>query len=546
MTKTKYIFITGGVLSSLGKGIAAASIGNIMEAYGFSITIIKLDPYLNVDPGTMSPFQHGEVYVTDDGAETDLDLGHYERFTSTIVTQKNNWTAGRIYDNVIQKERRGDYLGKTVQVIPHVTDEIKAAIMEMNGKFDIIISEIGGTVGDIESQPFLEAIRQIGLELEPEDTIFIHLTLVPYIKTAGELKTKPTQHSVKALREIGIQPDLLLCRTEIPLPEDIKRKVALFTNLKYEDVMSAKDVSNIYEIPLTFKKEGVGISILKKLKLEKKIDNHERWERWVEGTRKLVNEVEISIVGKYTKLHDSYKSLFEALYHGGVANGVKVKLERVESDNLLEWNLDETFKNSGGVLVPGGFGERGIEGKIKAVEYARVNKIPYFGICLGMQTACIEFLRNVAGIKDAHSAEFSKASLSKVFLKLKELVDVEEMGHNMRLGEFSCILKKGTLCHKIYNEEKIFERHRHRYEFNPAFENILRENGMVISGKNPERNLVEMVEFPDHPWFVGCQFHPEFKSKPLKPHPLFVSFIKAALEKTRGEGAGRMGLGAQR
>jgi CTP synthase len=534
MTKTKYIFITGGVLSSLGKGIAAASIGNIMEAYGFSISIIKLDPYLNVDPGTMSPFQHGEVYVTDDGAETDLDLGHYERFTSTITTQKNNWTAGRIYDNVIQKERRGDYLGKTVQVIPHVTDEIKAAIMEMDGKFDIIISEIGGTVGDIESQPFLEAIRQIGLELEPEDTIFIHLTLVPFIKTAGELKTKPTQHSVKALREIGIQPDLLLCRTEIPLPEDIKRKVALFTNLKYEDVMSAKDVSNIYEIPVTFKKEGVGTSILKKLRLEKKIDNHEKWEKWIERTRTLDNQVEISIVGKYTRLHDSYKSLFEALYHGGVANGVKVKLERVESDNLLEWNLDETFKNSAGILVPGGFGERGIEGKIKAVEYARINKIPYFGICLGMQTACIEFLRNVAGIKDAHSAEFSKASSSKVFLKLKELVDVEEMGHNMRLGEFSCILKKGTRCHKIYKEEKIFERHRHRYEFNPKFENILSENGMIISGKNPERNLVEMIELPDHPWFIGCQFHPEFKSKPLKPHPLFVSFIKAAVEKTRG------------
>jgi len=530
MNKTKYIFITGGVLSSLGKGIAAASIGNIMEAYGFSISIIKLDPYLNVDPGTMSPFQHGEVYVTDDGAETDLDLGHYERFTSTITTQKNNWTAGRIYDNVIQKERRGDYLGKTVQVIPHVTDEIKAAIMEMDGKYDIIISEIGGTVGDIESQPFLEAIRQIGLDLEPEDTIFIHLTLVPYIKTAGELKTKPTQHSVKALREIGIQPNLLLCRTEIPLPEDIKRKVALFTNLKYEDVMSARDVSNIYEIPLTFKKEGLGTSILKKLRLEKKIDNHKRWEAWVEDTRKLDNEVEISIVGKYTQLHDSYKSLFEALYHGGVANGVKVKLERVESDNLLEWNLDETFKNSSGILVPGGFGERGIEGKIKAVEYARINNVPYFGICLGMQTACIEYLRNVVGIKDAHSAEFSKASISKVFLKLKELVDVEEMGHNMRLGEFSCILKKGTQCHKIYKEEKIFERHRHRYEFNPAYENILRENGMIISGKNPERNLVEMIELPDHPWFIGCQFHPEFKSRPLKPHPLFVSFIKAAVE----------------
>lgn len=530
MTKTKYIFITGGVLSSLGKGIAAASIGNIMESYGFNITIIKLDPYLNVDPGTMSPFQHGEVFVTDDGAETDLDLGHYERFTTTITTQKNNWTAGRIYDNVIQKERKGEYLGKTVQVIPHVTDEIKSAIMEMDGKFDIIISEIGGTVGDIESLPFLEAIRQIGLELEPEDTIFIHLTLVPYIKTAGELKTKPTQHSVKALREIGIQPDLLLCRTEILLPEDIKRKVALFTNLKYEDIVSAMDVNNIYEIPLTFKKEGLGNSILKKLKLEKKIDNHEKWEKWIHRSRNLDSDIEISIVGKYTKLHDSYKSLFEALYHGGVVNSARVKLKRVESDNLLEWNLDETFKNSSGILVPGGFGDRGIEGKIKAVEYARINKIPYFGICLGMQTACIEYLRNKVGIKDAHSAEFSKASLSKVFLKLKELVNVQEMGHNMRLGEFSCILKKGTLCHNIYKEEKIHERHRHRFEFNPEYENILRENGMVISGKNPERDLVEMIELKGHPWFIGCQFHPEFKSRPLNPHPLFVSFIKAALD----------------
>jgi CTP synthase len=536
MSKTKYIFITGGVLSSLGKGIAAASIGNIMESYGFKIALMKLDPYLNVDPGTMSPFQHGEVFVTDDGAETDLDLGHYERFTSTITTQKSNWTAGRIYDKVIQKERRGDYLGKTVQVIPHVTDEIKTAIMEMNGKLDIIIVEIGGTVGDIESLPFLEAIRQIGLESDPGDSIFIHLTLVPYIKTAGELKTKPTQHSVKALREIGIQPDLLLCRTEIPLPEEIKRKVALFTNLRYEDVVSAKDVSNIYEIPLIFKKEGLGTAILKKLKLEKKLDNHERWKNWVDRIRQLDVEIEISIVGKYTRLHDSYKSLFEALFHGGVANDVKVKLKRVESDNLLDWNLDETFKNSGGILVPGGFGDRGIEGKIKAVEYARVNKIPYFGICLGMQTASIEYLRHVVGIKDAHSAEFSESSSKKVFLKLKELLNTEEMGHNMRLGEFSCILKKGSLCHQIYKEEKIFERHRHRFEFNPEFETILSENGITISGKNPERNLVEMIELPDHPWFIGCQFHPEFKSRPLQPHPLFVSFIKAAVAYRKGRG----------
>jgi len=528
MSRTKYIFITGGVLSSLGKGIAAASIGNILESYGFNITIIKLDPYLNVDPGTMSPFQHGEVYVTDDGAETDLDLGHYERFTSTITTQKNNWTAGRVYDSVIQKERRGDYLGKTVQVVPHVTDEIKSVIMELDEKFDIILVEIGGTVGDIESLPFLETIRQIGLELEPEDTIFIHLTLVPFIKTAGELKTKPTQHSVKALREIGIQPDILLCRTEIPIPDAIKRKLALFTNLKFEDIVSARDVINIYEIPLIFKKEGLGTSILKKLKLEKKKDNNEKWEQWVNRSNGLNDEVEISIVGKYIKLYDSYKSLFEALYHGGVENNVKVKLNLVESDDLLEGNLDATFKNSGAILVPGGFGDRGVEGMIRAVRYARLNKIPYFGICLGLQMASVEFLRNVVGIQDAHSVEFTESTLNKVFFKLKELTGVEEMGHNMRLGIFSCILKKGTLSHQIYKKEKISERHRHRYEFNPKYEEILEKNGMTISGKNPERDLVEMIELDGHPWFIGCQFHPEFKSRPLSPHPLFVSFIKAA------------------
>lgn len=530
MAKTKYIFITGGVLSSLGKGIAAASIANILESYGFTITIIKLDPYLNVDPGTMSPFQHGEVYVTDDGAETDLDLGHYERFTTALTTQKNNCTAGKIYDNVIQKERRGDYLGKTVQVIPHVTDEIKSAITEMGGKYDIILVEIGGTVGDIESQPFLEAIRQIGLDSDPGETLFIHLTLVPNMKTAGELKTKPTQHSVKALREIGIQPDLLLCRAEIPIPTEIKKKIALFTNLRYEDIVSAFDVENIYEIPLIFKKEGLGESILKKLYLEKKMNDSENWGKWVERAKNLKDKVVISIVGKYVKLGDSYKSLFEALYHGGVENDVEVELDLVESDNLLEWNLDETFGKSHGVLVPGGFGIRGIEGMIKAVEYARLNKVPYFGICLGMQTASVEFLRHVVGIKKAHSAEFSKSSPNMVFLKLKELVNIEEMGHNMRLGEFSCILKKGSLARDIYNKDKIFERHRHRYEFNPEYEDLLNDNGMMISGKNPERDLVEMIELKSHPWFIGCQFHPEFKSRPLSPHPLFVSFIKSAKE----------------
>ncbi|MCK4761318.1 MAG: CTP synthase, partial [Candidatus Aminicenantes bacterium] len=485
----------------------------------------------------MSPFQHGEVYVTNDGAETDLDLGHYERFTTTITSQKNNCTAGWIYDSVIQKERRGDYLGKTVQVIPHVTDEIKAFVTQMEKSYDIIIVEIGGTVGDIESLPFLEAIRQVGLDTEPGDTIFIHLTLVPNIKTAGELKTKPTQHSVKALLEIGIQPDLLLCRAEVPLPTEIKKKIALFTNLRYEDIVSAYDVKNIYEIPLIFKKQGLGESILRKLNLTKKQDDSGRWETWVSRSNKLKEKVVISIVGKYVKLSDSYKSLSEALYHGGVENDVEVELDLVESDNLLEWNLDEKFGKSNGILVPGGFGIRGIEGMIKSVEYARLNKVPYFGICLGMQCASIEFLRHVMGIESAHSAEFSKSGSDMVFLKLKELVDVEEMGHNMRLGEFSCILKKGTLCYDVYDKKsKIFERHRHRYEFNPKFEKILDENGMVISGKNPERNLVEMIELKDHPWFVGCQFHPELKSRPLDPHPLFVSFIESAKEQKKRSG----------
>ena len=522
------MFITGGVLSSLGKGVAAASIGNILESYGYKISIIKLDPYLNVDPGTMSPFQHGEVFVTDDGAETDLDLGHYERFTEAVMSQENNWTAGRIYHNVIRKERRGDYLGKTVQVIPHVTDEICGVVQSMKGRYDIVISEIGGTVGDIESLPFLEAIRQIGLQLDKEDVLYIHLTLVPYVKTVGELKTKPTQHSVKALREIGIQPDILLCRAEIPLTQEIKKKIALFTNVREKDVVSAPDVDNIYEIPLIFKQEGLGISILKKLHLEVMKDDSQAWQTWVEKSKSLQGEVVIGVVGKYVKLDDSYKSLYEALYHGGVANGVHVRLEQVESENLLEWNLEEAFTGMHGILVPGGFGIRGIEGMIKAIEFARTHDIPYFGICLGMQTATIEYLRHVSGISDANSAEFTPSAKSKVFLKLKELLDTEEMGHNMRLGEFACILKKGTLCHRIYQRDKILERHRHRYEFNPKYESVLESNGMIVSGKNPERNLVETVELEGHPWFIGCQFHPEFKSKPMAPHPLFVSYIQAA------------------
>jgi CTP synthase len=529
MPKTRYIFITGGVLSSLGKGVAAASIGNILESYGFRISILKLDPYLNVDPGTMSPFQHGEVFVTDDGAETDLDLGHYERFTSTYTAQKNNWTAGRIYDNVIQKERRGDYLGKTVQIIPHVTDEIKSAIFGIDGGADVVLVEIGGTVGDIESLPFLEAIRQVGLELEEDRVLFIHLTLVPYIKTAGELKTKPTQHSVKALQEIGIQPDILLCRTEIPLNLEIRKKIALFTNLKVEAIFSAIDVGTIYEIPLLFKKQGMGEIILKKLKLKKRRDDSLEWIKWVKKIKNLSQEVTISIVGKYVQHADSYKSLFEALFHAGINNNVKVKLNMVEADSLLTENLTEIFRHTQGILIPGGFGIRGIEGMIKAAEYARNKQIPFFGICLGMQVATVEFARNVIGLKDAHSTEFNAKTSQKIFLKLKELTNIEDMGHNMRLGSYACSLEKNSLAFSVYKQLKIQERHRHRYEFNPAYEKQLEEHGMKVGGKNLKRNLVEMVEIPGHPWFVGCQFHPEFKSKPLQPHPLFVAFIKAAI-----------------
>jgi len=528
--KTKYIFITGGVLSSLGKGVAAASIGNILESYGLTITIIKLDPYLNVDPGTMSPLQHGEVFVTDDGAETDLDLGHYERFTSTTMSQKNNWTAGRIYNSVIEKERRGDYLGKTVQVIPHVTDEIKKSIMELDGKFDIIIVEIGGTVGDIESLPFLESIRQIGLDLENNDTLFIHLTLVPFIKTAGELKTKPTQHSVKALREIGIQPDILLCRAEIPIPAEIKRKIALFTNLKYEDIVGAYDVESIYEIPLIFKSEGLGNSLMNKLNISKRKDDSVKWSNWVNRQKKIKKSVVVSIVGKYISLSDSYKSLFEALKHGGVENDVNVELDLIESDDLTSSPVSEILKRGDGILVPGGFGIRGVEGMIRAIKYARENRIPFFGICLGMQTATIEYLRNVGGLKNANSSEFEPDTKTKVFLKLKELKDIEEMGHNMRLGKFSCTLDKNSFAYNIYNLSKIYERHRHRYEFNPKFEEELKKAGMTVSGKNIKRNLVEMIELKEHPWYIGCQFHPELKSRPMAPHPLFVSFIKAVKE----------------
>jgi len=528
MAKTRYIFITGGVLSSLGKGIASASIGNLLESYGYKISMLKLDPYLNVDPGTMSPFQHGEVFVTEDGAETDLDLGHYERFTSTVTSQKSNWTAGRIYEKVIQKERRGEFLGKTVQVIPHVTDEIKAAVFEAGKGVDVVLVEIGGTVGDIESLPFLEAIRQVGLELEEEPVLYVHLTLVPFIKTAGELKTKPTQHSVKALQEIGIQPDILLCRAETPIPSEIKKKIALFANLREDAVGSAVDVNTIYEVPLIYRKEGLDATILKKLKLKGGRGSLAEWAKWVKRVKGLSREVTIAIVGKYVSHSDAYKSLFEALFHAGVANNVRVKLEKIDSDSLVHGDPGKIFRSVQGILVPGGFGIRGIEGMIRAVEYARTHGLPYFGICLGMQMATIEFTRNVLGLADANSSEFDARTPHKVFLKLRELTNVEDMGHNMRLGAYSCILKKKSLAYRIYQQEKISERHRHRYEFNPEFEYMLENKGMRISGKNPERNLVEIVELSSHPWFLGCQFHPEFKSRPLQPHPLFVSFIEHA------------------
>lgn len=532
MSETRYIFITGGVLSSLGKGIAAASIANILESYGFRITVLKLDPYLNVDPGTMNPFQHGEVFVTEDGAETDLDLGHYERFTTVVAGQKNNWTAGRIYDQVLLKERRGDYLGKTVQVIPHVTDAIKEAVFAVNEKdCDIVLVKIGGTVGDIESLPFLEAIRQIGLELEPKKSLFIHLTLVPFIKTAGELKTKPTQHSVKAMREIGLQPDILLCRTEVALSQDLKKKIALFTNLREEDIVSALDVSDIYEIPMIYKKEGLGLNILKKLELTPKQDDDRPWRTWLQKSRQRNSTVNVAIVGKYISHSDSYKSLYEALNHAGVVNDLLVRLVPVEADQLESENPALLLNDVQALLVPGGFGIRGIAGMINAIQHARLSGLPFFGICLGMQVAVIEFLRNVIGLKNAHSAEFSEASPDKVFLKLRELSGVQEMGHNMRLGAYDCLLKPGSRAGEIYGVEKISERHRHRYEFNPAYETMIENAGLTVSGKNPERNLVEIVEISEHSWFIGCQFHPEFKSKPLAPHPLFCSFIAAAGKK---------------
>ncbi len=535
---TKYIFVTGGVVSSLGKGLAAASIGCLLESRGLSVQMMKLDPYINVDPGTMSPFQHGEVFVTDDGAETDLDLGHYERFTHAKLSQANNWTSGRIYLSVIEKERRGDYLGKTIQVIPHITDRIKEAVRVItdNEKPDILIVEIGGTVGDIESLPFMEAIRQLGNEEGRNNAIFVHVTLVPFIAAAGELKTKPTQHSVRELREIGIQPDLLLCRSDRPLPLDLRRKIALFCNVQESAVISALDVPTIYEVPLAFHEQGLDELIVELLHLKEEFPNADlkKWRELV-STIKEPSEgtVKIGIIGKYVELEDSYKSLREALTHAGVANNLRVKVKWVESDDLMEDGYETRLQDFDAILVPGGFGKRGVAGMIRAIKYARKSGTPYFGICLGMQTACIEFARSVCDLKEADSTEFNEETEFPVIFKLRDLVDVEELGGTMRLGAWDCELKEESLAREIYGgAATISERHRHRFEFNPEFRGRLEENGLVFSGISTNKKFVEMIELPreTHPFFVACQFHPEYKSKPLKAHPLFVSFVKAAWE----------------
>jgi CTP synthase len=527
----KYIFVTGGVVSSLGKGLAAASIGCLLESRGLKVNLMKFDPYLNVDPGTMSPFQHGEVFVTDDGAETDLDLGHYERYTHAKLSRDNNWTTGRIYEQIIAKERRGDYLGKTVQVIPHVTNEIKSAMKKVAQDVDVALVEIGGTVGDIESLPFMEAIRQMRQELGRENTLFVHVTLVPFIAAAQELKTKPTQHSVKELLSIGIQPDILLCRTDRFLSKDLKSKIALFCNVEEEAVITAKDVASIYEVPLVFAREDVDTLALRYLHIEAKDRDLSKWEELIHRVYNPKDEVTIGIVGKYVEYEDSYKSLKEALVHGALAHNLKLQLNWIEAEGLEdEATRDAQLEEYDGILVPGGFGKRGIEGMLQAIRYAREKHVPYFGICLGMQTACIEYARNVCGLAEANSSEFDPATPHRVIYKLRELRGVEELGGTMRLGAWPCKIEPGTLAHKVYGQTEISERHRHRYEFNREYESTLTAAGLRISGSTPDGTYVEMVEIPGHPYFIGCQFHPEFKSKPLEPHPLFKAFIGAAYE----------------
>ena len=526
----KFIFVTGGVVSSLGKGLASASIGCLLEGRGFTVSLLKFDPYLNVDPGTMSPYQHGEVYVTDDGAETDLDLGHYERYTHAELTRKNNLTTGRIYETIIQKERRGDYLGKTVQVIPHVTNEIKAAVHRVAENVDITIVEVGGTVGDIESLPFLEAIRQMRQEVGRENSLFIHLTLVPFIPTAGELKTKPTQHSVKELLEIGIQADILMCRTDRFLSPEMKAKIALFCNVSEKAVITAKDVASVYEVPLVLAAEGLDDQIVRLLHLPVTERRMSDWEALMERVHHPIDEVSIGVVGKYVELEDAYKSLREALIHGGLVHNLRTKINWIEAESLEHGEEPNQLRQFDGILVPGGFGKRGIPGMVRAIQFAREQKVPYFGICLGMQCAVIEYARNVCGLTNANSTEFDVNTPYPVIYKLRDLLGVDTIGGTMRLGAYPADLKPGSLASRTYRAAVISERHRHRYEFNRQFENVLTDQGLIISGVSPDKNFVEIVEIADHPWFLGCQFHPEFKSKPLAAHPLFASFINASYE----------------
>jgi CTP synthase len=527
---TKLIIFTGGVVSSIGKGLTAAALGALMENRGLKVTLMKLDPYINVDPGTMSPFQHGEVFVTDDGAETDLDLGHYERFTSARMSRDANLTSGRVYHQVITKERRGEYLGRTVQVIPHVTDEIKRFVLKPSGSVDIVIAEIGGTVGDIESLPFMEAVRQLKVELGKGNAICVHVTLVPYISAAGELKTKPTQHSVKALLEIGIQPDILVCRTEHPLEDDHRRKIALFCNLPQEAVIEARDVRCIYELPIALKDEGFDELVSRELNIWSRASDLGDWRRVVERITNPSEEVRIGVVGKYVHLRDSYKSLNEALVHGGIANNCRVDLKHIEAEEVEAGGAAQAFEGVDGLLVPGGFGERGSEGKIQAIGHARDNGVPFFGICLGLQMAVVEFARSVCGLDRANSSEFDEQTPHPVVHLMEEQVGVTDKGATMRLGAYPCLLARGSRARAAYDEDEISERHRHRYEVNNAYRAQLEQGGMMLSGLSPDGNLVEMVEVKDHPYFVACQFHPEFKSKPRDPHPLFTAFIRAALD----------------
>jgi CTP synthase len=543
--RTKFIFITGGVLSSLGKGLAASSIGALMESRGLTLSMLKFDPYINVDPGTMNPFQHGEVFVTDDGAETDLDLGHYERYTHAKLGQKNNCTTGRIYHSVITKERQGDYLGATVQVIPHITDEIKRAILELTDSVDLVITEVGGTVGDIESLPFLEAIRQFKGDVGKENVCYIHLTLVPYIKAAGEVKTKPTQHSVKELREIGIQPDILLCRTDRFLSPEIKAKIALFCNVEADSVFTAKDVETIYEVPLCFHQEGLDEKIIEILNMWTKTPDLGVWEEICRKAKNPTAEVTIAVVGKYVNLRDSYKSLNEALIHGGLANECRVNLDYIDSEEIERSGPGNGISHADGILIPGGFGQRGIEGKIEAIRHAREHGVPFFGICLGMQLAVAEYARNVVGLERANSAEFDPDTPHPVIYLMQEWVNYHKQtverrdeesakGGTMRLGAYPCHLVRESRAYEAYKEKAISERHRHRYEFNNRFREPLTKKGMRISGVSPDNELVEIIEIPDHPWFLGCQFHPEFQSRPWQPHPLFREFIRASLAAKRG------------